>query len=452
MIKDCQSHGCKVCGKWHHTLIHRNKDRSRERSNGSQDVPQQQENVQATYHTFKESPMTCVLLATAQIKVKDCKGNVHTCRALLDCGCQSNFITESCVRRLGVEQTMNQVPITGINNATSVTNYNVNIEVTSLKDNYTSKLNCLVLPRITSKMPMAYIDTSTWKFPSEVFLADKDFNKPAPIDILLGAEIFFEILLSERYECKGLPILQNTKLGYILSEKLHHLYVKDYKRQCHSLFVQTDSLHHMIERFWSIEEMNNKILTEEEKACEKHFELNTRRLETGRYEVRLPLSDSADKLGDSYHIAKAKFLKLEQSLMKQPQLKKDYSEFLEEYVQLGHMTPLCEADEKENSPNFYMPHHGVLKETSSTTKLRIVFNGSEKSSNGISLNDILMTGPKFQDDLSDIVQRFRLHRIVMSADVAKMYRQVWVHPDDRCLQTILWRKTPDFHFTLVRCI
>jgi hypothetical protein len=199
----------------------------------------------------------------------------------------------------------------------------------------------------------------------------------------------------------------------------------------------------MMERFWSIEEINNRILTKEEKACEKHFELNTRRLETGRYEVRLPLSDAADKLGDSYDTAKAKFLALEQRLLKQPQLKKDYSDFLEECVQLGHMTPLCEAEVKKDSPNFCMPHHGVLKETSSTAKLRVVFNGSEKSSNGVSLNDILMIGPKVQDDLFDMVQQFRLHRIVMSADVEKMYQQVWVHADDRCLQRILWRKTPD---------
>ena len=41
----------------------------------------------------------------------------------------------------------------------------------------------------------------------------------------------------------------------------------------------------MMECFWSIEEMNTKILTEEERACEKHYEANTRRLETGRYEV-----------------------------------------------------------------------------------------------------------------------------------------------------------------------
>jgi hypothetical protein len=83
----------------------------------------------------------------------------------------------------------------------------------------------------------------------------------------------------------------------------------------------------MMEHFWSIEEMNTKTLTKKEKACEKHFEANTRRLDTGRYEVRLALSDSADKLGDSYDTAKVKFLKLQQRSFKQPQLKKDYSTF-----------------------------------------------------------------------------------------------------------------------------
>jgi len=63
------------------------------------------------------------------------------------------------------------------------------------------------------------------------------------------------------------------------------------------------------------------------------------------------------------------------------------------------MAPLGTAEVRRNCPNFYMPHHGVLKETSSTTKLRVMSNGSEKNSNGFSLNDILMTGPKVQDDI-----------------------------------------------------
>jgi hypothetical protein len=106
-IKDCQSRGCKICGKWHHTLIHRSKDPPKEHISRSSGLSPQQENMQATYHTFKESPVTCVLIATAQIKVRGCKGRFHTCRALLDCGSQSNFITESSVRRLGLKQTRN---------------------------------------------------------------------------------------------------------------------------------------------------------------------------------------------------------------------------------------------------------------------------------------------------------------------------------------------------------
>jgi len=96
--------------------------------------------------------------------------------------------------------------------------------------------------------------------------------------------------------------------------------------------------------------------------------------------VKLPLSDSPDTLGDSYHTARAKFLTLEQRLLKQPQLKKDYSQFLDEYLQLGHMTPVDEVEEKKEGPKFYMPHHGIVKETSSTTKLRVVFDGSIASS------------------------------------------------------------------------
>jgi len=199
MIKNCHSHGCNICGKWHHTLLHRNKDFSHGHNNRNQNLSQTQGNVQATYHSFKESPMTCVLLATAQVKIKDCQGNEHICRALLDCGSQSNFITKSTVRRLGLQQTRNRVPITGINNATSVTNYTVDLEMSSMKNDYTTILNCLVLPRITSNMPMTNIHISTWKFPPDVMLADRDFHKSAPIDILLGAEIFFDILIQGRY-------------------------------------------------------------------------------------------------------------------------------------------------------------------------------------------------------------------------------------------------------------
>lgn len=47
----------------------------------------------------------------------------------------------------------------------------------------------------------------------------------------------------------------------------------------------------------------------------------------------------------------------------------------------------------------------MLKESSSTTKLRVVFDASCKTSTGVSLNDKQLTGPTLQDDLFSIVGR-----------------------------------------------
>ena len=76
---------------------------------------------------------------------------------------------------------------------------------------------------------------------------------------------------------------------------------------------------------------------------------------------------------------------------------------------------------------------------STTTKLRVVFDASSKSPNGYSLNDCLLLGPRLQDDVFDILIRFRLHQYALSADVAKMCRQVALDESDRDFHRILWR-------------
>jgi len=76
-------------------------------------------------------------------------------------------------------------------------------------------------------------------------------------------------------------------------------------------------------------------------------------------------------------------------------------------------------DINSNKRVVYLPHHGVSKETSSTTKLRVVFDASTKSSTGISLNDMLMVGPTLQDSLICILIRFRFYNIALIGDLEK---------------------------------
>lgn len=113
-----------------------------------------------------------------------------------------------------------------------------------------------------------------------------------------------------------------------------------------------------------------------------------------------------------------------------------YKDFMSEYASFGHMS---ESRISLNNLSYFIPHHGVLRENSSTTKLRVVFNTSAPTTSGISLNNIQMVGPNVQDDLTSILLRFRMHKYVLSADVEKMYRQISLHPSDRHLQHIIWR-------------
>jgi hypothetical protein len=116
---------------------------------------------------------------------------------------------------------------------------------------------------------------------------------------------------------------------------------------------------------------------------------------------------------------------MERKFKQDSNLKQQYNKFLDEYQEMQHMSLIEEADDS-NLPSYYLPHHAVLNEESETTKLRVVFDGSCQSNSGLSLNDILMTGPTIQEDLISIVMRFRQYPYVITADVSKMYRQVRV--------------------------
>lgn len=180
-------------------------------------------------------------------------------------------------------------------------------------------------------------------------------------------------------------------------------------------------------------------LTIEEEACEQQFNETHERRTDGKYVVKLPFKDDHEKLGDSYKMAIVRFNSLERTLSRNPQLRADYQKFLDEYEEMGHMSL---ADAETQKTVYYLPHHAVHRPSSSTTKLRVVFDASAKTKTGVSLNDIQMVGPKLQQDLASIMMRWRMHKIVFTADIAKMYRQIYIHENHQDFQRILWRKNP----------
>jgi hypothetical protein len=148
------------------------------------------------------------------------------------------------------------------------------------------------------------------------------------------------------------------------------------------------------------------------------------------------------ELGTSCHMAETRLFSLERRLGRDPELKTQYHNFMQDYEAAGHMKPV-QPQLKNDSVCYYLQHHPVFKATSTTTKTRVVFDAGAKTSTELSLNDILQVGPTFQQDLYSLVLRFRTHQTCFTADIAQMYHQVAMNPQDRNLQRILWRYSSD---------
>ncbi|XP_073976442.1 uncharacterized protein [Rhodnius prolixus] len=198
----------------------------------------------------------------------------------------------------------------------------------------------------------------------------------------------------------------------------------------------------LVRRFWEVDKVPERLpLTPEERICEDLYLRDTYRLANGRYVVPLPLR--APHLGASRNVATRQFLRLEKRFARDSELRHAYHDVMQDYLDSGHMDLVSASDTPPSYEPFYIPHHAVHRPDDPPNKLRVVFNASCASANGHSLNDLLFTGPKLQADIATLLLRFRLHRVVFTADIRQMYRQIRVLPAHRDYQRIIWRFSPD---------
>lgn len=116
-----------------------------------------------------------------------------------------------------------------------------------------------------------------------------------------------------------------------------------------------------------------------------------------------------------------------------------FADVVEEYFSLSHAEEIIADFQKPPNEVFYLPMHAVHKQSSTTTKLRVVFDAPAKSSTGVSLNDTLMVGPTLHFPLMDVLLRFRCHVVAITTDISKMYRAVELVPPDKDYHRFLWR-------------
>ncbi|GFX91141.1 uncharacterized protein TNCV_4857301 [Trichonephila clavipes] len=376
------------------------------------------------------------LLSTALILVKDKYSEWQTFRALLDSGSETCLISNECANKLQLKTERINSLISCLNDASMVVNGCVKVAISNQNKSFKRELDMLEVKKITDFIPQKALEINP-DFSNFVELADSNFNVPGKIDLLLSANIFYELLKPERIKIKDSQLqLVNSVFGYIVTGNLDSIN----ETKVHCGLIRDEDLNKTLEKFSKVEEVEEPIVKNKERLiCEEHYANTHFRAKEGKYIVSMPLKKEPSCLGNSKDIALKRLGSLWNRLDRDENYLNLYCEFLRDYERLGHMKEV--TNETEPEITYYATHHGIYRPEKSTTKLRVVFNSSSLTDNGISLNDIQYNGGVIQEDLYVQMLRFRTCTYAFTADIKMMYRTILINPNQRNLHRIVWSES-----------
>ncbi|XP_076765134.1 uncharacterized protein LOC143432245 [Xylocopa sonorina] len=190
---------------------------------------------------------------SAQVHILDKDLQPVNCRTLVDTGATTNFITEDLVKRLGIPTKGCHVPVGALNQLSTVARHTATATIRSKFNSYERTLTFLTIPKISSLIPDQPIDRSLINIPRNIKLADPEFHRPAPIDILLGSGTTLSLITVGQINLSTPTepnlYLQKTMFGWVIggsapsTSPIHDI-------SCHT----TNALQFDLTRFWEVEE------------------------------------------------------------------------------------------------------------------------------------------------------------------------------------------------------
>ncbi len=436
-LKDCQStYTCRTCGAKHHTLLHKEPSSPTPPDANASVITTDEET--AVQHV---STLPSALLSTALTLASN--GDYRQkARALLDSGASISLMSERLASSLKLKRYPQRLQIAGVTGG-AVSKYHVFVDLASLHstdaDNKV-RVKCHVVPLLQSIRPP--------RNPPELLNLPCINGKQPVADPALGGEIDLLLGIADCGRCaRGHPSLSDdqatmanpTLFGWTLGGA-----IPDSSLTTSILRAQSkeDSLDSLLQRLWFMDQTSDTQthhLSTDEQDAVSQFKDTYRILSDGRFSVKLPRCQRTPALGSSRQSAHRRFLQNEKSLKNKGRLQ-EFNAVLREYPALDHAEKVPDSEsDRDPASTFYLPVHGISKDSSTTTKLRAVFDASAKSSSGASLNDLLLPGPNMYPLLTTILTRFRLHPIAVSADISKMFREILLDESDRDLHRFLLR-------------
>ena len=298
-VKQCKSvHCCKRCQRLHHMLLH--VDSTPVNSTVISQVmnpaappftPQIASAPQNDSQNDVVSSNTAIrlksnsLLMICRILVSAPDGTSVETRALLDNASSASFVSERLTQSLRLPRVNQKARITGVADLShhSSNQSLANFSISPIRPPFREiDVMAIVGPKVTCDLPFFPIPLKKeWNHLDGVDLADPGFGCPGRIDVLLGVDVFAEVMHhGRRSGPPGIPIAFETCFGWVLAGSTESCSLLPQVTTCHVLFTTGDEA---LQKFWEMEEgpLSETTLSPEEGSAVQHFKTSQTRNKDG---------------------------------------------------------------------------------------------------------------------------------------------------------------------------
>ena len=409
------------------------------------------------------------------------KGKIK-CSAFLDTGSQLSFIRRSLLNKVKYE------PIYDDNLALKVFHHNEKVtRYECVKVFYGYKGKTFSMPFFVEDddyMPEGVehegLGKTVKKLRDSGIVLSDSYGKKDVIDLFIGSDNYYTLVHPGFVRRGGLVIIP-TKFGYTLGgaytqplqesqinpvvvmkvamDSLNDDFQLEQYIDCPSL--RTDHIKEDLTALWDLDHIGitDDVVDKQSLVVLKEFEENlTFKEEYGQYEVCLPWKVDPINLKSNFGLAKGRLRGIQNKFIQNRDFANNYAEVIQEQENRGFIERVPDHEiENSRFPVHYLAHHGVVKD-SLTSKLRIVFDCSARTSkNSLSLNDCLFAGPSLVPDMVQVLLRFRLFEFACISDIEKAYLMLRLNIKDKDVTRFLWpenihdpnSKLVVFRFTVV---
>lgn len=282
----------------------------------------------------------------------------------------------------------------------------------------------------------------------------------SPPRILVGADQYYKIAsVGMETAIQGSLVGKKTRFGWVVAGSpsvtaaavgaVPHIRTEVHQVNLVCCAASLSQAAQDVERLWRAEHFGKgdleSTLSADEASAVEQFDSSVS-LSEGSYTVAVPKKPTISSLVNNKSSALKRLKSKVANLQKDAATYERYDREIRAFTEEGHAVEVLGVDlnsPDESDGTFYIPHHQVITKTAEKDKWRIVFDCSSHCRGTSSLNDHLLVGPNLNPDVLDLLLKFRLHPVVVSADVSKAYLRINLAEEDRRLFRFLWRGPQD---------